>query len=168
MDIGSEYRASELSSALLYSQILKAKKIQKKRKYLWNKFNKIILDLKTKKFYLIKPLARSTSAYHLFVLVFKNSKLSFPNDKRVKLFILGDNNWQFFSHWPPVEVKPVTFYLNSQKNANVKNSDGSLEQEPIYKKEFDEYTYDPKNPVMSLMLQNSQTVPMDQRDNHYS
>jgi len=76
VDIGSEYRASELSSALLYSQILKAKKIQKKRKYLWNKFNKIILDLKTKKFYLIKPLAGSTSAYHLFVLVFKNSKLS--------------------------------------------------------------------------------------------
>jgi len=98
---------------------------------------------------------------------FKNSKLSFPNDKKVKLFILGDNNWQFYSHWPPLEAKPVTFYLNSQKNANVKNSDGSLETEPIYKKEFDEYIYDPKNPVMSLMLQNSQTVPMDQRDNHY-
>ncbi len=76
VDIGSEYRASELASALLYSQILKAKKIQIKRKYLWNKFNKTILDLKTKKFYLIKPLAETTSAYHLFVLIFKNSKLS--------------------------------------------------------------------------------------------
>ncbi len=76
VDIGSEYRASELSSALLYSQMLKAKKIQKKRRYLWNKFNKSILDLKTKKFYLIKPPEGSTSAYHLFVLVFKNSKLS--------------------------------------------------------------------------------------------
>ena len=65
--------------------------------------------------------------------------LSFPNGKRVKLFILGDNNWQFFSHWPPPEVKPVTFHLNSQNNANVKNSDGSLEQEPIYKNDFDEY-----------------------------
>ena len=76
VDIGSEYRASELSSALLYSQMLKAKKIQKKRKYLWNKFNKSINDLKTKKFYLIKPPVQSTSAYHLFVLVFINSKLS--------------------------------------------------------------------------------------------
>ena len=76
VDIGSEYRASELSSALLYSQMLKAKKIQKKRKYLWNKFNKNINDLKTKKFYLIKPPEESTSAYHLFVLVFINSKLS--------------------------------------------------------------------------------------------
>ena len=77
VDIGSEYRASELASALLYSQILKAKKIQKKRKYLWNKFNKTIFDLKTKKFYLIKPLIKTTSAYHLFVLIFKNSKLSY-------------------------------------------------------------------------------------------
>ena len=77
VDIGSEYRASELASALLYSQILKAKKIQKKRKYLWNKFNKTIFDLKTKKFYLIKPLVKTTSAYHLFVLIFKNSKLSY-------------------------------------------------------------------------------------------
>ena len=76
VDIGSEYRASELASALLYSQILKAKKIQKRRKYLWNKFYKCILDLKTEKFYIIKPLAKSTSAYHLFVLIFKNSKLS--------------------------------------------------------------------------------------------
>ncbi len=76
VDVGSEYRASELSSALLYSQILKAKRIQKKRKYLWKKFDKIIHDLKTNKFYLVKPPVETTSAYHLFVLIFKNSKLS--------------------------------------------------------------------------------------------
>ena len=84
VDIGSEYRASELSSALLYSQMLKAKKIQKKRKYLWNKFNKSINNLKTKKFYLIKPPEKSTSAYHLFVLVFRNSKLSLQFKDRMQ------------------------------------------------------------------------------------
>lgn len=98
---------------------------------------------------------------------FKNSKLSFPEGKRVKLFVLGDNNWQYFSNWPPLEIEPVTFYLNSKNSASVKNSDGSLEQNPIYENDFDEYIYDPKNPAMSLMLQNSQTVPMDQRENHY-
>ena len=98
---------------------------------------------------------------------FKNAKLSFPEGKRVKLFILGDNNWQYFSNWPPLEIKPITFYLNSKNSASVKNSDGSLEQNPVYENDFDEYIYDPKNPAMSLMLQNSQTVPMDQRENHY-
>ncbi len=76
VDIGSEYRASELSSALLYSQMLKVKKIQKKREIIWKKFNKIIESLKTKKFYLVKPSAKTISAYHLFVLIFQNQKLS--------------------------------------------------------------------------------------------
>jgi len=64
--------------------MLKAKKIQKKRKYLWDKFNKSINDLKTKKFYLIKPPKESTSAYHLFVLVFRNSKLSLQFKNRMQ------------------------------------------------------------------------------------
>ena len=76
VDIGSEYRASELASALLYSQMLKAKKIQKKREVIWKKFNKIITNLKSKKFYIVKPIIGSTSAYHLFVLIFKSKKLS--------------------------------------------------------------------------------------------
>ncbi len=76
VDIGSEYRASELSSALLYSQMLKAKKIQSKRKLIWNNFNKNIGNLKTNKFFILKPLKNTTSAYHLFVLIFKNKKLS--------------------------------------------------------------------------------------------
>jgi len=76
IDIGSEYRAPELTSALLYSQMLKAKKIQNKRRIIWNKFNKIISNLKTDKFYLIKPSKNTISAFHLLVLVFKTKKLS--------------------------------------------------------------------------------------------
>tara|TARA_B100001964_G_scaffold113965_1_gene127071 strand:+ start:1158 stop:2315 length:1158 start_codon:yes stop_codon:yes gene_type:complete len=76
IDIGSEYRAPELTSALLYSQMLKAKKIQNKRRLIWNKFKKIISNLKTDKFYLIKPSKNTASAFHLLVVVFKTKKLS--------------------------------------------------------------------------------------------
>ena len=76
VDIGSEYRLSELSSALLYSQMLKANKIQKKRKLIWDKFCKYVDKLKSKDFYLIKPSQKVLSAYHLLVLIFKNKKLS--------------------------------------------------------------------------------------------
>ena len=55
VDLGSEYRAPELSSALLYSQLLKVKNIQIKRKKHWTIFKKLIDKLDTKKFYLIKP-----------------------------------------------------------------------------------------------------------------
>lgn len=76
VDIGSEYRLSELSSALLYSQILKVKKIQLARKNIWERFNKIINNLNTNNFYLVKPSNNVTSAYHLLVLVFKNNQLA--------------------------------------------------------------------------------------------
>ena len=52
------------------------KTIQRKREIIWEKFKKIITNFKTKKFYLVKPIAKSTSAYHLFVLIFKNKSLS--------------------------------------------------------------------------------------------
>jgi dTDP-4-amino-4,6-dideoxygalactose transaminase len=76
VDLGSEYRIPELSCALLYSQILKLKKIQKKRELFWQKYNKLITDLKTNKFYLIKPISNSKSAYHICALIFRDLKLS--------------------------------------------------------------------------------------------
>ena len=76
VDLGSEYRAPELSSALLYSQLLKVKKIQYIRKKNWCIFNKLINELKTKKFYLIKANLESTSAYHILALIFKTTKLA--------------------------------------------------------------------------------------------
>jgi len=76
VDLGSEYRAPELSSALLYSQLLKVKKIQNIRKKNWNIFNQLIDKLDTKKFYLIKSSRKSTSAYHILALIFRTTKLA--------------------------------------------------------------------------------------------
>ena len=50
VDVGSEYRASELSSALLYSQILRAKKIQKKGNIYGINLIRLFLNLKPKNF----------------------------------------------------------------------------------------------------------------------
>ena len=76
VDLGSEYRAPELSSALLYSQLLKVKKIQKIRKKNWDIFKKLIDQLNTKKFYLVKGNNKSTSAYHILALVFRSTMLA--------------------------------------------------------------------------------------------
>ena len=76
VDLGSEYRAPELTCALLYSQLQKAKKIQNNRYTLWKKFKKILINLKTNKFYLVENIKNSQSAYHLLALVFKNQLFS--------------------------------------------------------------------------------------------
>ncbi len=72
VDYGSEYRASELTSALLYSQLLKMGEIQKKREKIWKKFKKCTIEIKKKDFYIIEPLINTKSSYHLFVLIFNN------------------------------------------------------------------------------------------------
>ena len=76
VDLGSEYRAPELSSALLYSQLLKVKKIQNIRKKNWDIFNKLIDKLDSNKCYLIKSNKKSTSAYHILALIFSTTKLA--------------------------------------------------------------------------------------------
>jgi len=76
VDLGSEYRAPELSCALLYSQLLKVKKIQSKRKKNWYIFKNLIDKLNTQKFYVIKYNKKSTSAYHILGLIFQTTKLA--------------------------------------------------------------------------------------------
>jgi len=61
---------------LLYSQLLKVKKIQNKRKKNWHVFRKIINKLNTKKFYLVEPIKKSSSAYHILALIFKTTKFA--------------------------------------------------------------------------------------------
>ena len=97
---------------------------------------------------------------------FKGKELIFPKNKRVKLFILGSNKWEYYSKWPPENSENKIYYLHSNGDANVKNSNGILNTKLPNQEPPDTYKYDPKDPVMSLMLQNSQTVPMDQRPNH--
>ena len=52
------------------------KKIQDKRKKIWNRYRDNILKFKTDKFYLIKPIKKCFSAYHLLVIIFKSLKKS--------------------------------------------------------------------------------------------
>ena len=76
VDLGSEYRAPELTSALLYSQLRKVKKIQNKRKIVWHRYKKVFESIKSDKFYLVKPIKKCSSAFHLLVIIFKSLKLS--------------------------------------------------------------------------------------------
>ena len=92
VDLGSEYRAPELSCALLYSQLLKIKNIQNIRKKNWFIFKKLIKKLNSQKFYLIEPNNKSTSAYHILGLIFKTTQLAnqfkkvFQNEKIAATF----------------------------------------------------------------------------------
>ena len=136
VDLGSEYRAPELSSALLYSQLLKVKKIQKIRKKNWNIFKKLIDKLNTEKFYLIKGNNKSTSAYHILALVFQSTKLA----NKFKEFIQNKKIAATF-HYVPLHKSKMGMKFSKHKLPITENIYSRIVRLPLFsemrKKEID-------------------------------
>ena len=83
-------------------------------------------------------------------------------EKPVQLFILNRNEWIGADAWPLPETQFTPMYLHSGGDANTVNGDGSLSFNTPEEETSDEFTYDPRDPVMSLMNLNSQAAPVDQ------
>ncbi|MBU9723266.1 CocE/NonD family hydrolase [Bacillus alkalicola] len=75
----------------------------------------------------------------------------------VDIFIMGDNEWRQESNWPLARTKWTSFYFHSIGKANSRFGDGVLlekapsgvtpEEGAKGKADFDQYLYDPANPV---------------------
>jgi len=74
--IGSEYRATELSSALLYGQLRNNRLIQIKRQKIWRKYYNFFSKINGKKFDLLNDKYKDKkSAYHVFAIIFDSLKI---------------------------------------------------------------------------------------------
>jgi putative CocE/NonD family hydrolase len=80
----------------------------------------------------------------------------------VKLFILGANEWTFENEWPVKRAETVPYYLHSDGSANTPFGDGSLSHDQPSSERPDQYSYDPHDPVMSVMDIDAQPMPRDQ------
>ena len=88
VDCGSEYRASELSSALIYSQFLRSSELIKKRKKIWYKYYNFLKKLNHNKIELFEVEKNSKNVFHLFAFKMKNKFLasqlrSFLQEKKI-------------------------------------------------------------------------------------
>jgi hypothetical protein len=81
----------------------------------------------------------------------------------VKLFILGANKWTFENEWPIKRAKSIPLYLHSDGTANTPFGNGSLSHDAPAGENPDSYSYDPRDPVMSVMDIDAQPMPRDQR-----
>ena len=67
---------------------------------------------------------------------------------RVRYFLMGEDGWQNAADWPPAEVEPMTFYLDSDGNANSAAGDGRLTADAGGDgDDADRFVYDPGSPV---------------------
>lgn len=80
----------------------------------------------------------------------KEEKNDVLNRKKIQLYTMGKNQWEYYDEWPPKEAKREVFYLSSQSGANTKLGDGTLTMSNQNQNKFDEFIYDPSNPVPSL------------------
>lgn len=78
----------------------------------------------------------------------------------VRIFILNENRWHCFAEWPPEGAEEQQMFLGSGGNAATPLGDGVLSDEPVGS--ADSFTYDPSDPVMSLLAMDGQSIPCDQ------
>jgi uncharacterized protein len=74
----------------------------------------------------------------------------FFRDKRVKLFVMGANEYRQEDDWPPPQARPAKFFLHSAGKANSLRGDGSLSPSPPKSEPSDVYAYNPASPVSTV------------------
>ncbi|MDQ3547483.1 MAG: CocE/NonD family hydrolase, partial [Chloroflexota bacterium] len=88
-------------------------------------------------------------------------------DKRVRLFVMGDNQWRDEDQWPPAGTVETPFYLRSAGAANTLAGNGTLTRNaPEGDEPADSYIYNPDNPTPSVQEISSLPfgdVPFDNR-----
>ena len=81
----------------------------------------------------------------------------------VRYFVMGENRWETADQWPPAGVQPTPFYFRAASGANTFSGDGRLDRVPPSAELPDRYTYDPRDPVMSVLPPIAQDASGDHR-----
>jgi dTDP-4-amino-4,6-dideoxygalactose transaminase len=126
-DIGSEFRSAELPAALLYSQLSKFDKIDKKRHAISNYYRKKVLLIKNKNFNIIKTDPKNKSANHIFALIFKSLKL---RDKFINFMQLKKIFCYF--HYYPLHLSSFGKKFNKSNMKNTNKINNGLVRLPLY------------------------------------
>ena len=117
VDLGSSYGLSEINAAFLYSQLLKAKSIIKKRIKIWNNYHHLFYKLEKEK-KIIRPQIPNyakSNAHIYYLLVKKNSR-----DKLIK-YLKSQNIISLF-HYIPLHTSHY-FRKFHKKKINLVNTD---------------------------------------------
>ena len=82
--------------------------------------------------------------------LFKNVNNEFSSGKRVRMFVMGANEWRDVEDWPPPRARYTRYYLHSAGHANSSGGDGSLSTAAPGAESSDHYVYDSAHPVPTV------------------
>jgi putative CocE/NonD family hydrolase len=66
---------------------------------------------------------------------------------RVRLFVMGIDQWRDEQDWPLHDTRYTAFHLHSAGSANTRDGDGTLQLDAPSAEGKDEFRYDPRDPV---------------------
>ena len=79
--------------------------------------------------------------------LFKNIANGMDQEKPVRLFTMGLNQWRDFDAWPPPGAKTTRMFLHSAGKANSSAGDGGLSASQPGREPVDHYLYNPNDAV---------------------
>lgn len=82
--------------------------------------------------------------------ILQGKQNEFAQNKRVKLFVMGENKWRWEDDWPLKRAEETKFYLHSDGKANGSAGKGSLSVSAPAKETLDSFVYDPAKPVPTV------------------
>ncbi len=82
-----------------------------------------------------------------FDWLLKGTDTGLANEKPVRLFVMGTDEWRDADDWPLPGTRYVDYFLHSQGRANTAAGDGVLSTDVPGDEPDDIYTYDPRHPV---------------------
>ena len=85
--------------------------------------------------------------------LFKGIDNGLTNEPPVRLFVMGPNTWRLENEWPLARTRYTDYFLRSGGGLATTPPGGG---EPP-----DDYTYDPRDPLMSVMDANSHLAPCE-------
>lgn len=72
------------------------------------------------------------------------------NEKPVRIFVMGRNEWRDEEDWPLARARSTRYYLHSSGSANSAAGNGSLSTTAPGEEKSDQYVYDPADPVPTI------------------
>jgi putative CocE/NonD family hydrolase len=85
--------------------------------------------------------------FRWFDYLLRGNRNGLERQKAVRIFVMGANVWRDEDEWPLARARETRYYLGSSGKANGSSGSGSLVTARPQAHGFDEYVYDPANPV---------------------
>ena len=82
--------------------------------------------------------------------LFRNIKNEFASREKVRVFVMGADQWRQEEDWPPPNAHAATYYLHSDGQANSLNGNGTLSTQEPSDEVSDRFTYSPGNPAPTV------------------